>query len=244
MIQITAQMRVLVAIEPVDGRKGIDSLARLCQEKLAEDPFSGCVFVFRSRSGTAIRLLSYDGQGYWLAQKRLSKGRFVWWPEGSEAAKPSAAGARSAHSRARFRARWIRQVAYRGARATRSPRYLRSARRERVRHASDGPHSRNAGLHEQRQFAGRSTIGRRPTSLIVVGPGIVVTNPVALSRLVVNRSLFLCTTALIVSPEPGCGALFRQKGRFQLPQTDPTLSNPRQVGRGSWAAGVLTFKMG
>ena len=87
MIQITAQMRVLVAIEPVDGRKGIDSLARLCQEKLAEDPFSGCVFVFRSRSGTAIRLLSYDGQGYWLAQKRFSKGRFVWWPEDSAAAK-------------------------------------------------------------------------------------------------------------------------------------------------------------
>ena len=51
MIQITAQMRVLVAIEPVDGRKGIDSLARLCQDKLAEDPFSGCVFVFRSRAG-------------------------------------------------------------------------------------------------------------------------------------------------------------------------------------------------
>jgi transposase len=88
MIQITPQMRVLVAIERVDGRKGIDSLVRLCQEKLAEDPFSGCVFVFRSRSGTSIRLLTYDGQGYWLAQKRLSKGIFMWWPEGSEAAKP------------------------------------------------------------------------------------------------------------------------------------------------------------
>jgi len=50
MIQITAQMRVLVAIEPVDGRKGIDSLARLCQEKLAEDPFSGCVFVLPTGS--------------------------------------------------------------------------------------------------------------------------------------------------------------------------------------------------
>ena len=87
MIQITAQMRVLVAIEAVDGRKGIDSLARLCQEKLSEDPFSGCVFVFRSRSGTAIRLLSYDGQGYWLAQKRLSKGRFVWWPEATGTTK-------------------------------------------------------------------------------------------------------------------------------------------------------------
>ena len=88
MIQISAPMRVLVAIEPVDGRKGIDSLARLCQDKLAEDPFSGCVFVFRSRSGTSIRLLAYDGQGYWLAQKRLSKGRFKWWPQADTPAKP------------------------------------------------------------------------------------------------------------------------------------------------------------
>ena len=87
MLQITAQMRVLVAIEAVDGRKGIDSLVQLCQEKLEEDPFSGCVFVFRSRSGIAVRVLSYDGQGYWLAQKRLSRGRFVWWPEASEPAK-------------------------------------------------------------------------------------------------------------------------------------------------------------
>jgi hypothetical protein len=39
MIQITPQMRILVAIEAVDGRKGIDSLARLCQEKLQADPF-------------------------------------------------------------------------------------------------------------------------------------------------------------------------------------------------------------
>jgi transposase len=81
MIHITAQMRVLVAIEAVDGRKGIDSLVRVCQEKLSEDPIGGCVFIFRSRRGTSIRLLSYDGQGYWLAQKRLSKGRFRWWPE-------------------------------------------------------------------------------------------------------------------------------------------------------------------
>ncbi len=41
----------------------------------------------RSRGGTTIRLLNYDGQGYWLAQKRLSKGRFIWWPESGDAAK-------------------------------------------------------------------------------------------------------------------------------------------------------------
>ena len=67
-------------------RKGIDSLAQLCREKLAADPFSGCLFIFRSRRGTAIKLLAYDGQGFWLATKRLSKGRFRWWPTGDEPA--------------------------------------------------------------------------------------------------------------------------------------------------------------
>ena len=87
MIQLTPQMKILVAVEAVDGRKGIDSLARLCQEALGADPFSGTVFIFRSRSGTAIRLLVYDGQGFWLAQKRLSKGRFKWWVKGQTARK-------------------------------------------------------------------------------------------------------------------------------------------------------------
>ena len=84
LIQITPQLRILVAIDAIDGRKGIDSLAQLCREKLGADPFSGCLFIFRSRRGTAIKLLAYDGQGFWLATKRLSKGRFKWWPSGSE----------------------------------------------------------------------------------------------------------------------------------------------------------------
>jgi transposase len=87
LIQITPQLRILVAIESVDARKGIDSLAQLCREKLGADPFSGCLFIFRSRSGKAIRILTYDGQGYWLATKRLSKGRFKWWPTGDDPAK-------------------------------------------------------------------------------------------------------------------------------------------------------------
>ena len=80
MIQITPQMRILVAVEPVDFRRGIDGLAQVCREVLAADPFSGTVFVFRGRSGTSIKLLTFDVQGYWLCQKRLSKGRFRWWP--------------------------------------------------------------------------------------------------------------------------------------------------------------------
>lgn len=80
MIQITPQMRVLVAVDPVDFRRGIDGLARLCREQLQSDPFSGTVFVFRSRGSRAIKLLVYDGQGFWLCHKRLSQGRFQHWP--------------------------------------------------------------------------------------------------------------------------------------------------------------------
>jgi transposase len=87
LIQITPHIRILVAIEPVDGRRGIDRLAQLCREELNTNPFSGCVFIFRTRSGTAIRLLCFDGQGFWLATKRLSKGRFKWWPTGTEPAR-------------------------------------------------------------------------------------------------------------------------------------------------------------
>ena len=96
MIQITPQMRVLVAVEPVDFRKGIDGLAALCKARLAEDPFSGSVFVFRSRRATSIKVLVYDGQGFWLAQKRLSEGRFGWWPSGA-AAQELAAHELAAH---------------------------------------------------------------------------------------------------------------------------------------------------
>ena len=60
LIQISPQLRIRVAVEAIDARKGIDSLAQLCREKLDADPFSGCLFIFRSRSGKAIRVLAYD----------------------------------------------------------------------------------------------------------------------------------------------------------------------------------------
>jgi len=72
MIQITPQMRVLLAVEPADFRCGIDGLARLCRERLSADPMSGALFVFRNRRGTAVRCLVYDGQGFWLCHKQAS----------------------------------------------------------------------------------------------------------------------------------------------------------------------------
>ena len=84
MIQVTPQMRVLVAVEPVDFRRGIDGLAQACREQLGADPFSGTLFVFRSRGGRSIKVLCHDGGGFWLCQKRLSQGRFAWWPRAAQ----------------------------------------------------------------------------------------------------------------------------------------------------------------
>lgn len=85
MIAITPHMKILVAVEPADFRKGIDGLAQLCRRHLKSDPFSGAAFVFRNKRRTALKILIYDGQGFWLCQKRLSKGRYTWWPKSSDA---------------------------------------------------------------------------------------------------------------------------------------------------------------
>ena len=83
MIQLTPHMRILVAVKPVDFRKGIDGLARICRDELKSDPFSGAVFVFRNQSAKAVKVLVYDGQGFWLCHKRLSAERYRWWPGGA-----------------------------------------------------------------------------------------------------------------------------------------------------------------
>ena len=85
MIQLSPHSRIFVATEPVDFRKGIDALAAVCRQRLGDNPLEGAIYVFRNRSGTSLKLLLYDGQGYWMRLKRLSKGRFAWWPTSADA---------------------------------------------------------------------------------------------------------------------------------------------------------------
>lgn len=81
MIAISSNTRVLMAIDSVDFRKGIDGLCSICKQKLESDPFSGAMFVFCNRQRTSIKVLFFDSQGFCLYQKRLSKGRFKYWPK-------------------------------------------------------------------------------------------------------------------------------------------------------------------
>ncbi len=81
MLQLTSQQKLLLAIDAIDFRCGIDSLVRLCKSKLVADPFSGMVFAFTNRKRTAVKLLMYDSNGFWLAMKRFSTGKLAWWPQ-------------------------------------------------------------------------------------------------------------------------------------------------------------------
>jgi transposase len=76
MITVPAGIRVLVATKPVDFRKGGDGLAALVREALGEDPFSGAIFVFRSKRADRIKILAWDGSGLVLFWKRLEHGAF------------------------------------------------------------------------------------------------------------------------------------------------------------------------
>lgn len=80
MIQLSPGLRVFLHVEPVDFRNGIDGLAGICRRRLHQDPMSGAVFLFINRQRKSLKLLTYDGQGFWICQKRLSKGRFRYWP--------------------------------------------------------------------------------------------------------------------------------------------------------------------
>lgn len=114
MLSLMPQMRILVAVAAIDFRNGIDGLAGMCRNSFQKDPLSGHVFVFRNRRGTSIKILVYDGQGFWLCQKRLSKGRFRWWPSHS-AAHGAAGGPESAdHALKKMEARELQLVLWNG----------------------------------------------------------------------------------------------------------------------------------
>lgn len=85
MLQLTPQSRIFLAVAPVDFRNGIDGLAAVCRQAFAQNPLDGALYVFRNRAGTALKLLYFDGQGYWLCLKRFSTGRLRWWPRADSA---------------------------------------------------------------------------------------------------------------------------------------------------------------
>jgi transposase len=80
MIGIPPGVRILIAMRPVDFRKGADGLAALAREVLQQDPFSGTVLVFRAKRADRVKIVAWDGSGLVLIWKRLDEGAFKWAP--------------------------------------------------------------------------------------------------------------------------------------------------------------------
>jgi transposase len=78
MIALPAGVQVWLAAGATDMRKGFDGLAALVQTQLAEDAYSGQLFVFRGKAGDRVKILWFSGDGLCLFAKRLERGRFVW----------------------------------------------------------------------------------------------------------------------------------------------------------------------
>lgn len=78
MLSFTGGLKVFVALEPCDLRKGFGGLEALVSERLGEDLRQGALFVFSNRRHTRLKMLYFDGTGLWLLVKRLEQGTFSW----------------------------------------------------------------------------------------------------------------------------------------------------------------------
>jgi transposase len=78
MLTFNASLKVYVALEPCDMRKSFNTLAELVRNHLQLDPLCGAAFLFTNKSRRLIKILYFDGTGYWVVAKRLEKGTFSW----------------------------------------------------------------------------------------------------------------------------------------------------------------------
>ena len=78
MLSFTGSLKVFVAVEPCDMRKGFNGLYAAVIERLGEDPKAGALYVFCNRRHNRLKILYWDGTGLWVLTKRLEQGTFSW----------------------------------------------------------------------------------------------------------------------------------------------------------------------
>jgi transposase len=81
MLSFPGSLKVFLAVQPSDMRKGFNGLHALVTGQMGEDPRQGALFVFTNHRHTRIKILYWDGTGLWVLTKRLEKGTFSW-PKG------------------------------------------------------------------------------------------------------------------------------------------------------------------
>lgn len=91
MLQVTSSSIIYLASTHIDFRKGIEAIAAICRTQININPLDGAIFLFYNRAKNAIKVLAYDGQGFWMCSKRLSNGSFIWRKQMRKNIKPQQA---------------------------------------------------------------------------------------------------------------------------------------------------------
>ena len=78
MLTLPNQVRIFIAVEPVDMRKQFDGLWAVARDRLKENPKEGAIFAFSNKARTRLKLLYWDGSGVWVFAKRIEQGRLSW----------------------------------------------------------------------------------------------------------------------------------------------------------------------
>jgi len=78
MLTFSGSLKVYVALEPCDMRKSFHGLSEIARSHLGLDPLSGAAFLFTNRRRTLIKILFFDGSGYWCVAKKLERGTYSW----------------------------------------------------------------------------------------------------------------------------------------------------------------------
>jgi len=84
MFNFASSLRIYLSVEPTDMRKSFNGLYAIAKHQLERNPMDGSLFVFANRRRDRVKLLYWDGTGFWVLAKRLEKGTF-WWPGSGEA---------------------------------------------------------------------------------------------------------------------------------------------------------------
>tara|TARA_B100000614_G_C14534763_1_gene487970 strand:+ start:42 stop:392 length:351 start_codon:yes stop_codon:yes gene_type:complete len=86
MFNFANSLRIYLCVEPTDMRKAFNGLYAIAKHELAKNPMDGSLFLFANRRRDRVKLLYWDGTGFWVLAKRLEKGTF-WWPSKADAEK-------------------------------------------------------------------------------------------------------------------------------------------------------------
>ena len=86
MFNFSSSLKIYLCVEPADMRKSFNGLYAIAKHELKRNPMDGSLFLFSNRRRDRVKLLYWDGTGFWVLAKRLEKGTF-WWPGKTEAAR-------------------------------------------------------------------------------------------------------------------------------------------------------------